>query len=78
MEQSEAPEGFSFHKEPLEVEDGVAATEEGVELHVPDVVTQTTTMMDGAMMRGNEVGVHEANGNRDSVPPVKVTQLVWR
>ncbi len=40
MEEKEQAEGFSFSNEPLEVEKGIAVTEESVELHVADVVTQ--------------------------------------
>ena len=38
MERKEEVEGFGG--EPLELKDGVALTEEAVELHVPDVITQ--------------------------------------
>ena len=38
MERDEL--GGSFGREPLDVENGVAVTEEGVELHVADVITQ--------------------------------------
>lgn len=38
MEKSE--EEACFGAAPLEVKDGVAVTEEAVELHVPDVITQ--------------------------------------
>jgi hypothetical protein len=40
MEIKEAHERMSFHAAPLEVEGGVAVTEEVVELHVADVITQ--------------------------------------
>lgn len=39
MEEKEKREG-SFSGEPLDVEDGVAVTEEAVTLHVPDIITQ--------------------------------------
>lgn len=40
MEVEEAHEGMTFHSTPLEVAGGVAVTEEAVELHVADVITQ--------------------------------------
>jgi hypothetical protein len=38
MEMSEI--GHPFHQQPLDVADGVAVTEEGVELHLADLITQ--------------------------------------
>ena len=40
MMANEVVEGHHFHEEPLDVGDGVALTEESVELCVPDVVSQ--------------------------------------